>query len=344
METDNQDEFKDAQFDSSQFWDRYFAGRLPSMKRILETGYSGLFLDFPKPGGSFAIGTEVKFSITRKDLLKHNYTNDIRFSIGVYAELNAAMIAVISAPMMETETIPNVLQLKYVFDLLGQPKPADDLKYPALRQLTLKRLESKNISVNSVGRSLDLLKPGEQEYNIYKMSGAVSELHAERELVLKCYGVLFSNENAVKQLQAVIDNQEFEDVQTVQIALWALGRQNDKRCLQYLLKLLTLDEFEFYYMDVQRAMQLICSASELLPLVDEKVSDHWKEVVAKLPQASDLDAWADRDAKSIFWEKRLRCSTEWKSFKKHVSLLAQLARDEVLPVRLAAGGNPRMTE
>lgn len=344
MPANNRATGSSAEGSATQFWDQYFSGRALAMTRDLDKGCTWSTTSFPSEPGKAPFDFEVKHTVQRRHLLKYDYDADVRFSLGIYPRLPLAMVAVISAPLMQKETIPNQDQLRYVFELLGQPVPAGTQDYAALRQLAIRRLQARELSIESAGRSLTHLKPGAREYREYKATGQISALHAQREIVLKSFGILVTNPKVSELLKAVIDNQQNEDVQSVKIALWAMGRQNDKHSLQYLLQLLTVKDYAFFRVDIERAVQFICSGRDLISLSDDEPFDYWRKQREKLPQADAQDAWADHDARSIFWEKRLRCAVEWKAKSKNLTLVARLAVDEVLPVRAAAGGPQKLIE
>jgi anti-sigma regulatory factor (Ser/Thr protein kinase) len=153
---------------------------------------------------------------------------------------------------------------------------------------------------------------------------------------LKCFGISFTDAEACRELEAVINNRAHEYVGTVDLAVWALGRQNHKGLIAYLASLLGDPAFERSVHVIERALQFLCSGEQLVPLSSTTPSiTYWLEVWKGMPTTAE--DWAAHDAKSALWEKRLRCATEWTAFGLYSRHLEYLQLDEVVQVRLAAG-------
>ena len=320
----------------AKFWDRYTESALLTLERDPPTGYTGTCRVDENDTPVMFLGEEKQFSIKRKDLLKFNYSDELMFSLGVYQELAEALTAVISLPRMAEETIPNRDQLNLVMRLLEQTPPPPKTPYSSRRQQVLSALEDSKIPMDRAAAMMEDLKPGAEAHEAYRLTGMVAMLCAEREILLKTYAFCFTDPEITKQIMAVIDNEEFEDAITVQTAIWALGRHNDKTSVDYLIRLLAKDDFDYHVIVVQEALQFLCSGRELIPKTDEKERSYWKDHQGRLP--ANPSGWAWHDAESVFWEKRLRCATEWTVKQQHGDRLETLKKDEVPPVRLTAGG------
>ena len=323
----------------TQFWDLYADNDLVTLSRDRVVGYTGTYYVDEDDHPAALIGEEKRFELSRKELLKFAYADEPMFELNVFDELAKALSALIRMPMMQDDTAPFRDQLGLVLRLREQPEPGPETSYGALRKQALMGLERGRITFEKAAAMMEELMPGKEEYEAYEDAGMVSLLHAEREILLKAYAFCATQSRITEQIKAVIDNHKYEDVITVQTAIWALGRHNDKAAIEFLLKLLRGREFDFHQIVVQEALQFIYSGRELIPLTGENELQYWTERARTLP--STAAAWAAHDAESVFWEKRLRAVKYWKSAGED-SRIEPLKEDEVLPVRLAAGGPERL--
>ncbi len=322
-----------------EFWDNYADQELLTFKRDPTSGYSGTCLSDGAESSPLSDEGH-KFSFERGELLRYGYRTNRMFDLGIYDDLAEALAILVAMPLMETESIPNRDQLELVFRLLDQTPPEWDTAYSALHGQALAALENGKITLEKAAALMDRLKPGDEDYKSYEGTGMVALLSAEREILLKAYAFCTSDPQITKQITAVIDNHEHEDVITVQTAIWALGRHNDNAAIDSLVGLLRRDAFGFHRITIQDALQFLCSGRELVPTADENEWKYWSEYKQRLP--NNPAAWATYDAESVFWEKRLRVAREWKAAGQE-SRLERLKMDEVLPVRLAAGGPEKLT-
>ncbi len=323
----------------AEFWDLYAGSDLVTLGRNRVVGYTGSYYVDEDDRPAAMIGEEKRFALSRKELLEFNYADEPLFDLGIYDELAAAISAIIHMPMMQDETTPFRDQLELVPRLLEQPVPGPETPYGTLRRQALMALENARISIEKSAALMEELMPGEEEYKAYQDAGMVSLLHAEREILLKAYAFCTTETQITKQITAVIDNHKYEDAITVQTAIWALGRHNDKAAIEYLLKLFRGSEFDFHRIVVQEALQFLFTGRELIPLTGDNEWRYWNDQAQRLP--STPAAWTAHDAESVFWEKRLRAAIYWKTAGEE-SRLEPLKEDEVLQVRLAAGGPERL--
>jgi hypothetical protein len=262
------------------------------------------------------------------------------FGLGIHNELAKAIAGIITMPLMADDTTPNRDQLGLVLRLCDQPVPGPDSPYGNLRQQAVMALRDASIPLEKAATLMSDLMPGEEEYESYQEAGTVSLLCAEREILLKAYAFCTTDPKITEQITAVINNHEHEDAITVQTAIWALGRHNDNAAIDSLLGLLRRDAFGFHQITIQEALQFLCSKRELIPIAGENEWKYWGDRKQRLPD--NPAAWAECDAESVFWEKRLRVVKQWKAAGEE-SRLERLKMDEVLPVRLAAGGSEKLT-
>lgn len=235
-------------------------------------------------------------------------------------------------------------------DWLTNPLPPDPPGYLFSREVLLDTLPEAEIPLDAGLRRLRELQPAAAEYHRYEGSGRVAELHAERELLLKALALLATDTRAAEALRSVIENEACEDAITVKIAIWALGRQNAKSTVDYLISLLPRPQYRIYLDEIEEALTFLCSGAELVPAADADEVEHWTAIQAGLPK--DQAAWWERDAESVFWEKRLRSAltldagtgatrapgVDSGSSERRARLAERLRNDEVPNVRLAAGG------
>ncbi len=228
--------------------------------------------------------------------------------------------------------------------------PPDPPGYPFSHDILLAALPEAEIPLDAALRRLRDLQPTPADYQRYEASGQVATLHAEREVLLKAFALLSTDRRAAEALRAVIENEACEDAITVRIAIWALGRQNEKNAIDYLMSLLPRPQYRIYRDEIEEALTFLCSGVELLPAADADELEHWTAIHAGLPK--DQAAWWEHDAESVFWEKRLRCAltldagtgaarapgVDTGRGERRARLSEHLWNDEVPNVRLAAGG------
>ena len=283
---------------------------------------------------------ETKFTVSRDKLVQYDYSRNSRFSIGTSYRLDEAVHAVVSARLMEHATIPNIAQLRLVEELMGFENGIEEATYRQSRDAILDRLALSAetyspFTYQQTYEALQRLRPTSEDFESFKANGDLGHLHRERELLIKSFGICFSNPAICDQLRAVISNSRFEYTGTVDLAIWALGRQNYKGSIPYLIDMLEKLEFDASTHVIERALQFLCSGEQLIPLSAEAPTAYWLGVTKQLP--TNLDDWAAHDAKSVFWEKRLRCARQWSQLHQHITYLENLKSDEVSPVRHAAG-------
>lgn len=226
------------------------------------------------------------------------------------------------------------------FDALGLltgPAIGERVTYDVVREMLLSALPDSEIPLEAALLLLRELHPTARDYELYSSTGRISALHAERDLVLKAFALVTTDSRVAAALQAVIDNEAREDALTVKIAIWALGRHNDKSGIDHLIPLLDRPSYRIYLGEVEEALSFLCSGSELVPPAEADEMEHWKEVRRNLPR--DSEAWWRHDAESVFWEKRLRCAQTLGRHPEVRDLAERLKADEVPNVRAAAGGD-----
>jgi hypothetical protein len=219
--------------------------------------------------------------------------------------------------------------------LLADSQVPERAGYDTLREILLAALGEAEIPLELAILLLQDLRPTAVEYDRYAATGQTAELHVEREVLLKAFALLTTDPRAVEALHAVIGNEAFEDLFTVKIAIWALGRHNGKIGIAYLVALFDQPEFRLYLTEIEEALSFLCSGAELIPPAEGDPGEHWSEVRDSLPR--DPESWWRHDSESVFWEKRLRCALELDRHPDAEEAAARLRMDEVPLVRLAAG-------
>lgn len=233
------------------------------------------------------------------------------------------------------------------------------------RHVLLAALPEAEIPLGAVLGRLRALQPTPADYQRYEASGQVAALHAERELLLKACALLSTDDRVAAALRGVVDNEACEDAFTVKIAIWALGRHNEKSAVDYLVSLLSRPPYRIYLDEIEEALAFLCSGDRLEPAAEAAGADEaaeedeaddaieterWSAIRAALP--ADPAAWWERDAASVFWEKRLRAAltlgaegvvaggpgSDDGGSARRTRLAARLREDEVPNVRVAAGG------
>ena len=319
-----------------EFWEYYADQELLKFKRDPATSaYSGVC-----SGTGAMAGEEFSFAFDRAALLHYNYRANRIFELGIHDELSEALAMLVAMPLMREESIPNRDQLELIFRLLDLTPPEWDVEYSAMHAQALAGLGKKKISRDKAVTLMEELRPDGDDYEAYAGTGMVALLHAEREILLKAYAFCTTDPQITNQITAVIGNHEREDAMTVQAAIWALGRHNDKAAIATLHGLLGQDAFAYHRVTIQEALQYLCSGHGLIPLAEENEWKYWSDRQRNLP--STPAAWIERDAESVFWEKRLRVALQWRA-EGAEDRLARCKNDEVRPVRLAAGG-PELLE
>lgn len=321
----------------SEFWDFYFASQIKSGVRTPIGEYRVVCPPVPKGKELIPSSPPRRAELSRDAMVGYDYMEDPRFGLGLHHSLAGALEAVVGAPVMENETIPQHAELRFAIELLGQPRPDPSTEYPALRELVLRRLEDARCTAASVGDAMSSRLPTETDRRAYEESGRIAELHAERELVYKAYALHTTDPAATEQLLACLANKDNDDVQTLQVVVWSLGRHNDKGSIRPLLAVLADEESPFLHGLAQQALQRLCSGEQLIELADsDRAVEHWSAVERSLPNARNTEAWVRRDAGSFFWEKRQRAAQAAGQDVRLRFLLGELAEDEVLQVRETA--------
>jgi tetratricopeptide (TPR) repeat protein len=189
-----------------------------------------------------------------------------------------------------------------------------------------------------IGRALDELafhRPSSEHYDRFKKSRLIADLNASQEVVIKSLG-LCDHKDAHRALVEVINNAPREDAVVLGVAIWAIARRNDKRAIETLHPLLSNRALSAHFAAIETALQYLCSGESLVPTaVAAQISDrlqYWDERLRYLPAATDQQAWSRRDARSVFWEKRLFCTTQVSEANWRDSDLDLLQLDEVAPV------------
>ena len=328
----------------SEFWGAYADGRVLWMKRVPGEWYdvmSSTHRQWPSAPSQLEHVIS-RITISWEALTSYDYRWDPRFSLGIYPRLHAAVRAVIEARIMRQETRPHRAQLGFVLILLDAPPPATDTpSYAELRDHVRGMLSERELQLDRALKLLAARRPRPEAYKKYQEDGDVAHLGMEREILLKAFGLYVTDDHVFDHLKDVVDNRKYEDAITIGVALWALGRQNNKRAIPYLLDVLRDPESGYHGPAAERALQFLCSGSELLQLSESHDrAAHWESILRTLPKSQD--EWARRDARSVFWEKRLRCAVQWTLSGQYVEALGWLEADEVEQVRLAA--QPGRTE
>jgi hypothetical protein len=322
-----------------EFWRCYSEGRITWMERVRGRGYRGDLVRVPDATIDGRPDEEIPFSVQHDDLVRYDYVQNPKFSVGIYSSLAEALSAVIDARLMQTETIPNVAQLRLVAELVGLPLAQEEIPYSSLRSRVLARLSDCYIELDGAIELLRKLKPNAGDYQAFKKDGDLDRLHVERGVLVKSFGILVTKPKTSDALKIIIENRSCDYIGTVELAIWALGRQNEKESIAYLIGLLEQQLFEPSVPVIERALQFVCSGDKLItrsPVTP--IAAYWTEVQSDLPKTSA--EWAAHDASSVLWEKRLRCAHQWARSGEHGELLEILGQDEVGPVRAAAEAAP----
>ena len=320
---------------AAEFWRYYFEGRITQMVRAPGDGYRGNFIRVLDTAVGSWPGEEVRFFVPHDELVRYDYSDNPRFSTEVYKDFSQALSAVISARLMQRETIPNISQLRLAREILDLPADRNGGSYSELRSGVLRELAVRDVHPERAFEALRRLKPNDVDYQAFAKDGDLDHLHVQRELLLKSFGIYFTDSKVCCELQAVIDNRSCEYLGTVELAIWALGRQNDKGSIAYLTNLLAKPVFERSIHVIERALQFVCSGEQLIPLSSTAPPiAYWLEVKKRLP--ATVAGWVAHDANSVLWEKRLRRAKEWAASGKYLQHVEHLRSDEVVPVRVAA--------
>jgi hypothetical protein len=247
--------------------------------------------------------------------------------------------------------------LDQVEHLLSEATPSTEIVlWDDLRRLVLETLDESHLEPSTVCRFLRHIRPTAEDYELMRASGKISAVRTERDVLLQALGRHTLSGVALQEISSILGNHENEDLFLLADAIRALGRSNDKQAIRVLLECLDRGDMERYWGDIEEALQRICSGSELIPnlafgfdvdslsesdlaamegLDETEVRlerDYWKKIVAELPTSAA--EWIEHDARSVFWEKRLRCALNTSTPEK---ILRELCNDEVPAVRHAAG-------
>jgi hypothetical protein len=311
------------------FWAAYSEGAVAELERHPGRDYRGK-LDTDPDGRDFVVSWPA--------LVRYDYQANPQFSLGVHTRLGRALRTVIGARLMRQDTRPHRAQLWFVLELLGRPQK--ELSYQELREYALEELARADIPPERAVAALQQRLPDEARWAAYQNDGDVAYLAMEREVVLKAFGLLVTDSRVCRALMSVVENHAREDVVTVGLALWALGRLNDKDAIPFLIRLLADPRFGYHTLEAERALQLLCSGGRMIPLSSggEAPREYWERAAAPLQRGAD--DWARVDAASVFWEKRLRRARAWVTTGGQPAELAALRDDEVEPVRRAISPVP----
>ena len=327
---------------ATEFWHGYHDGRILSLTRSTDE-YRGVLIRrllIPShastdPGKLLAAHDLVDFAIPVHDIRMYDFGRDVHFSVGVYHRFADALAAIIDARLMAHATLPNWDQLRLAWQLLGLGKAPEGLEYKEFRASVVRELRAREVDPSAAITTLDKLSPCDDEYSKFRCDGDLDHLHTERQLILKALALSFGGGEFHDALWRVIANRSAEYDDTVGIAVWALGRLNHKAAIPRLVDLLDARLSGRLATAVERALQVLCSGSDLIPLApDAEPSAYWREQTTCLPTTDE--AWAERDALGARWEKRLRCAVEWSTLGRYTRLLDLLRTDEVAPVSTAA--------
>ena len=304
---------------AAEFWQLYASGALRFLKRHSDGYYGG-----------YAVSQEAYgfFSISNALLYDYPYEADQRFRVGIYLHLRDALHAVISARLMNQNTAPNRLQLGLVERLLGIQTMAQ-AEYASRRETVLCELLQTPIKLECAAEMMaDLMatKEGREEAD---RTGRLAKLYTEKEVLLKAFALTFNSPTISDLLWRVVENSHLEDYITVGIAVWAIGRHNRSKDLPRLLEALANGKLAQHRATLERAIQFMVSAQELIPLspTDEDPFHYWSR---KEAESAHL---GDRNAQSVFWEKRLRHAVQWSTLNRFHGSLQQFQKDEVAVIR-----------
>lgn len=244
--------------------------------------------------------------------------------------------------------------------LLYANTPVPDIKHILILRVLIETVSHCELSVERACRFLEEMLPTKANYMEMLDSGKISLVHAERDILLKALSMCQTDERITTQLMKILDNHENEDLFTVTETISALGIHNDKSSIPPLVEYLDRDDITNYQDNIEDVLQLLCSGPELIPkaifgmdlskYTDEELEDldnnegqepkieheYWLKKAGTL-SGTPAD-WLRQDSASVFWQKRLRCALLGKDSKVPPQMLSKLQNDEVMTVRVAAGG------
>lgn len=311
---------------SAQFWRAYFAPTILTLHRNLpESCYTGTAADLD-PHKPLDI---IFFSVSIADLASHDYSTDFRFALLPTISISKSLHAVITAPALALDNLPNLSQLKLVARLCGFSSPGTlSLSYEQRRYAIAHAALSANLSIRTLCSALresptadDLAKYHQTREHIY--------LRSDRAVLILASAVGPTNLDVSNALLEIASNPN-EAAFLRSLAIWAIGRNNCKSSIPTLHAWLDDARFARLQLDLQRALQYLCSGNQLVPISSTAPFEHWRHIANDLPQ-SDAD-WQARDVHSVFWEKRCRTALTPVS----PAVLNAVVADEVAPVRRAA--------
>jgi hypothetical protein len=321
-----------------------------------------LALRFPRDGGPATPGSVVRAG-TRRILERFSRENDrdveeataairgLRPSAGPGLDPISRLVL----GLLRTEHV----SVSQATSILTDAGPLLDVPYFVIKGAARSGLDVADVTNEDLCRFLDVLQPGPLEYGQLLETGRLAAVHAERAVILKAIALLPTDPDLSARLIGVLENHACEDAFTVRIAVWCIGRHNDKNAIPVLVEMLGRSDMRLYRRDLERALQVLCSGSAAIPLAIEapdapELSEseqrrseddpdwdpgaeqrYWREQTRNLPAPSDADAWLRHDGESIFWEIRQRAAAAGRQALRGQAL-QRLQADAVAPVRAVA--------
>jgi hypothetical protein len=312
---------------SEEFWDIYFGGRVSRLERDSSGSYRGVY-EVGVPGRLLPL--EQPFSAKRSVLDTHDYQNDVRFWPEICDDFRHCLLEVLASPLMYEDMTPHRNQLETLITTYHLDVVMTE-DYAQLHDAVIEALRSTDPTLDQALHYVEIHQPTEHDYSYYEETSDTSFLATQRDIFIKAFGMHTTDQRIVDMLYRVVDS-EFVDEGTATLAIWAIGRQNNKASIPVLLNWLSAPRMTRYSVTIERALQYICSGPKLIPLSYDKELAYWRETAESLP-GSDAE-WVVHDSTSVFWEKRLRCAVQYPA--GFADELSRLAGDEVHQVRDAA--------
>jgi hypothetical protein len=309
---------------SPEFWNVYFSGGMNRLVRRVGVEFIGEF-DQPDPGEW--LPRDQPFQIGVEDLASYHYADDLRFSFGPQVTLGGALSRVVLSPPLNVETPRNWAQLRMASKLLGSSLDGRTDEYALHREAVANSLMAVNPTMTDIVAILEQLAPTREDYELFRETGDLRAVHMARELFLKALGLAPTSSQASDVLVTVVHS-PFEPSDSKNIAIWALGRQNDPSVVPFLIGMLNRPEMRFYSVSIERALQFLLSGEHLQEISYEHEHEHWRGIFENIGERS-REEWDEASAHSVYWEKRLRCAQTGVP-------RPELLKDEVEPVRFVA--------
>ncbi|MBD3272328.1 MAG: hypothetical protein GF384_07310 [Elusimicrobia bacterium] len=330
-----------------QFWSLYHRGYVVRFERKQGVWYRGTLRNAYKKKGRgliARINTPLeRFYFNWETISNYDYEKDGYFYPRFYETVNEALIMLLDSKNLRAQptayrNLEYILTVLWMYGYPQEKDPFDDISHqerPAvfenLRLQALKYLRESPKNLIDVIAFLKTLTITKEQYQKYEESGYVGYLYEGRAMIIRALAFVPHDPAITDYCTSLISNYQHETYDILRMAIFTLGRQNDKTAIPFLMKLFEYHTLEKHYGHIDDALQFITSGSSIIPSSFFLYVKKWKKIVQTLPKT--MEEWMAHDAHSVLWEKRLRIAHNCSRSKAYPEILQLLQQDEIPAIR-----------